>query len=161
MFSGMDYKKRKLKIEENSIVFVICSMLVIVATMFWPSNMLVMTWHVFVPYVLSALAGTFMIFYFSKKILLYRRISRALTYVGDNTLLILTWHFLFFKLVSFLLILYYTLPIARLAEFPVIEEYAYNGWWLLYLMMGIVLPLLTLPLKNLFMNIVNNCFSHN
>lgn len=36
----------------------------------------------------------------------------------------------------------YHLPIKRLAEFPVIEEYSQMGWFILYLIVGTVAPLL-------------------
>ena len=68
-------------------------------------------------------------------------VSRFLVFVGDNTLDILTWHFLCFKLVSLLLIWIYALPIERLAEFPVIEEFAYQGWWVMYLVVGVATTL--------------------
>ena len=50
--------------------------------------------------------------------------TKALDFIGKNTLTILTWHFLAFKLVSLSIIGIYDLPIERLAEFPVIKEYS-------------------------------------
>ena len=61
--------------------------------------------------------------------------------VGTKTLGILTWHFLCFKFVSWILILYYHLPIDRLSEFPVVTEYSSQGWWMLYLVAGLLLPI--------------------
>lgn len=61
--------------------------------------------------------------------------------IGNNTLPILTWHMLCFKIVSILIINFYGLPMARLAEFPVIEEYSKQGWFLLYFLVGVLVPL--------------------
>lgn len=59
-------------------------------------------------------------------------ITRILNQIGNNTLPILTWHFLSFKIVSLLIIVIYDLPVARLAELPVIVEYSTQGWFVLY-----------------------------
>lgn len=70
-------------------------------------------------------------------------------YVGLNTLSILTWHFLSFKLVSLFIIILYDLPIERLAEFPVVDEYAKQGWFVLYFMVGVFTPLSIIYFQNL------------
>ena len=54
---------------------------------------------------------------------------------------ILTWHFLSFKIVSLLVIAVYGIDGERLAEFPVIHEYTNRGWFVLYLIVGISVPL--------------------
>ena len=54
-----------------------------------------------------------------------------------NTLTILTSHFLTFKIVSLVIISIYVLPIARLAEYPVIYEYAEQVLWLAYFFVAI------------------------
>lgn len=69
------------------------------------------------------------------------KICDWLTYIGDHTLTILTWHMLSFKIVSLLIINVYGLSMARLAEFPVIEEYSKQGWFLLYFFVGVLVPL--------------------
>ena len=65
---------------------------------------------------------------------------KFVAYAGEHTMGILTFHLLCFKLVSLLKIGYYDWPMARLAEFPVIEE---NNalWWLLYTVAGVGIPL--------------------
>ena len=66
---------------------------------------------------------------------------KFVAYAGEHTLEILTFHFLCFKLVSLLKIAYYDWPAARLAEFPVIGENN-TYWWLLYVVVGVEVPLL-------------------
>ena len=70
---------------------------------------------------------------------------KALVYVGNNTLTVLTWHFLCFKIVSLIIIQLYNLPIEQLACFPIIPEYA--SWWLIYFVVGAGVPLSILLLK--------------
>lgn len=64
--------------------------------------------------------------------------TNILNYIGKNTLTLLTWHFLTFKIVSLVIISIYDLPIARLAEFPVITEYSKQGWWIAYFIVAMV-----------------------
>lgn len=66
-------------------------------------------------------------------------VTRFLTFVGNNTLTILTWHFLFFKVTSAVIIWIYNLPAEQLAEFQVIKDYSYNGWWICYALVSIIL----------------------
>jgi hypothetical protein len=44
------------------------------------------------------------------------------------------------KLVSLIIIYIYGLPIKQLSEFPVIEQYATQGWWVFYLFIGVGIP---------------------
>lgn len=65
--------------------------------------------------------------------------SKTLRVIGRNTLDIMALHFMVFKLISWLMILVYDLPVSRLPEYPVL--FGIGGlWWLLYTAVGIVLP---------------------
>ena len=64
--------------------------------------------------------------------------TKALDFIGKNTLTILILHFLIIKLVSLVIIGIYDLPIERLAEFPVIKEYSQQGWWIAYFIVAMV-----------------------
>ena len=93
-----------------------------------------------VPYMIMAVAGTWCVFS-----LPWGEMNRTLLsfmrYVGQHTMAILTWHFLSFKIVSLLVIAVYGIDGERLAEFPVIHEYTNRGWFVLYLIVGISMPL--------------------
>lgn len=67
--------------------------------------------------------------------------SRAMDYVGNHTLEILTWHFLCFKFVSVIIVMVHRLPVERIEEFPTIIEYSTQGWWALYVFLGVFVPL--------------------
>ena len=69
-------------------------------------------------------------------------VTSFISNIGNKTLEILTWHFLSFKLVSLVIIACYRLPIEHLAEFPVMHPYNVQGWWVLYLVTGIAVPLI-------------------
>ena len=142
IWSGYIYAKYGLKFDSRWWLIVVSSLLVAVGTEFWQCSMLSLKFGLIVPYVLTALLGSLMVFGISRYISERGNwLKRIFIFVGDNTLDILTWHLLSFKLVSLLLIWIYGLDIKRLAEFPVIEEYAYQGWWVLYLTIGLVVSL--------------------
>lgn len=102
------------------------------------------------PYGATAVIGTLMVFYLSNKIVRQKTVvNKWLVYIGNNTLTILTWYMLSFKIVSLIVIYVYGLPIARLAEFPVIVEYSRQGWFLLYFLVGIMVPVVMTKIKYL------------
>lgn len=119
----------------NSVCFVI-----IVLSLFWHTAIPTITYIEIIPYFIVATIGSWSIFSLCQKISIDNFIGRFLTKIGDITLNILTWHMLSFKVVSYMLILNYGLDISRLAEFPVIIEYAQKGWWVLYLFVGVIIP---------------------
>lgn len=85
------------------------------------------------PYILTAVMCTWSLYsLFVKWTETESMASRFMRFVGENTMTILTWHMLGLKLVSLIIILVYGLDIRRLAELPVIEEYAFKGWWVAY-----------------------------
>lgn len=71
-----------------------------------------------------------------------KQVKRALTFCGENTLYILIFHFLCFRLVSLLKIWWYDLDIAEVSSHPVVHSHADDLFWLLYAAVGVVIPLL-------------------
>ncbi len=144
MLIGYCYKQKNLHVESymSWIVIPICAGVVALGANFWWGDMFHLNLFTILPYILTALVGILMVFSVSQTLLAKDRLRRLLTFIGNKTLPILTWHFLSFKLISLLIIMIYSLPYSRLAEFPVIEEYARLGWCWIYLMIGISLPLL-------------------
>ena len=146
MTSGYWYKENDYSLEKRKswLVILICALIVALGTMCWQCGMLNLTWQKVIPYYLSALAGTLMVYSISTVVLKIEKLKKVMVFVGNHTLEILTWHFLSFKLVSLLIIWLYSLPTSRLAEFPVIEEYSYDGWWIAYMVIGMFVPLLSI-----------------
>lgn len=77
-------------------------------------------------------------------------VQNTLSYVGQKTLYILTFHFISFKLASLLLVMVFDLPIERLQDFPVINTR--NGSidfvWMIYTMFGVVVPVVLWKLSH-------------
>lgn len=79
-------------------------------------------------------------------------VSRILSYIGEHTIAILCWHFLAFKVVTWVIVECNHLDAIELAAFPVISWH----YWIAYTLAGIVIPL--------FLVVVNNnlkiCINH-
>jgi hypothetical protein len=149
------YRKHNYSFENSWWLIISSALIIAIGTEFWQTSMTHLKFNCIVPYIMTALLGTLMVLGLSRRLAVCENfVKRFLVFVGDNTLDILTWHLLSFKLVSVLLIVIYELNFQRLSEFPVIEEYAYSGWWLLYLAIGIVVPLSISVVKG---KTKNNC----
>lgn len=122
------------------IVILFCMCCVYSLSIIFPASMNSFDSYTALPLFISGLLGTFSIFLFFKRI--YMNHSKLLTLIGDSTLQILTWHFLCFKIVSLFIAWYFCLDIKCIAEFPVIENYAIQGWWFAYFNLGLFLPIL-------------------
>lgn len=146
MLAGYLFKTDNLKISiyVNSVSFDIISVsLLIMGSFFWATSMIGHQTEYIIPYFITAITSTLLIYKLSSNIISrYNRLTPIFTYIGDRTLDILTWHFLSFKIVSLLLIYIYGAKYEIVAEHPVIQEYASRGWWLAYLVIGIIVPLL-------------------
>lgn len=89
-----------------------------------------------------ALSGIYVCLSFSNKIQFGGgKMSKFLSHVGQNTLAILGWHFLSFKLVSYIYLQVKGYPIERLVEFPGLND-CYTFLWPFHAMAGIFIPLL-------------------
>lgn len=109
-----------------------------------PEGMLYQSEYTMMPYLLTALTGSYLCIRFS--LWAANRMPdnawrRFLVFIGDHTFEVMTLHFLSFKLISLAIIAIYSLPIEQLAEFPVILSYAQQGWWIAYLFIGISIPI--------------------
>lgn len=88
-----------------------------------------------------ALSGIYVCLSFSYKIQFRGgKLSTALTYVGQNTMVILGLHFLSFKLVSYIYLQIKGYPINRLTEFPGLQD-CYSFLWPFHALAGILIPL--------------------
>lgn len=143
MIAGYLYKRSELHLEKHPVIVIpLCVFLIAVGVALWPGDMTSVHYLKVVPYCITAVAGSLMVLSLCYGLSGLRICERSLTYIGDRTLGILTWHFLSFKLVSLLLVLIYCLPLSRLSEFPIIVEYSHCGWWILYTITGVAVPLL-------------------
>lgn len=91
--------------------------------------------HIYIYFIVS-LFGSYSFLYFSTYIKIG---TKFLDYIGKNTLYILTFHLLSFKIVSLIIIIIHQLPMERLSDYPVINIQCY---WILYSVIGIIFPLI-------------------
>lgn len=127
----------------NLLFFSVALIAVLIASRYWRMETADTFYdnHIILPYIITAIIGTWMV-YSMPWHFVGLQMTRFMHYTGTHTLVILTWHFLCFKLVSLIIIHIYDLPYKRLAEFPIIKEYATQGWWVIYLLVGVSVPLL-------------------
>lgn len=149
-YLGYNYKKYDFQIHQQFYILPLGFIAVFVGEKFWQASLLNFRWYEVIPYTITASLGVLTLFYISKKISTFQsKLKEYLIYIGNNTLTILTWHFLSFKLVSLIIIYLYEVPVARLAEFPVITEYSQRGWFVMYFIIGVVIPLIMSKYKYL------------
>lgn len=91
------------------------------------------------PFVLSSLLG--FIFIYSITGLKLFQSNILLDLLGNNTLVILTFHMLSFKILSFFILYFSSGDINHLQDFPVLKD-SENYYWVLYTIVGIIVPLL-------------------
>lgn len=141
MLVGYEYHKHNIS---DKFLYICCLLLMVIGTFLWSQQMIEMKWNTMIPYFFTAVVGSVLTLWLSRKIMDKNcfKSRKLLIFVGNNTLNILIWHFLCFKLVSFLIIHLYNLPIGSLAEFPVLKDYASQGWWMVYTLLGVTMPLL-------------------
>ena len=92
---------------------------------------------------LTGIAGFFVTYQLSR--LIDRRqsfVKRALVYCGEMSLYIYIFHIVSFKAVSLIKIWWYDLDFAQIGCHMVIHDHPNDGFWLLYSLAGVGLPLL-------------------
>lgn len=93
-----------------------------------------------IPYYFTAICGILGVLCLSSS-LPQGRIYDSVAYIGRKTLIILTFHFFAFKIISAVYIFICDLPIQALSEYPVIKSTV--GWlWVIYSIFGVCFPLL-------------------
>ena len=143
------YASKNIKITRNPAVILMAFAVVAVASAFIHSLMLIMKTADIVPYCLTALAGIYATFALSSLLAQSKTwLKRALVYIGNHTMVILTWHFIVFDFIS---IFYLNVILHR--SFNSIEEEGLHHQlgglhFLVYTVLGITIPLLLQWLLN-------------
>jgi len=114
--------------------------LLVGATIYYHSISMFSEGHDILVYLLFSLIGILFLLGCSKKINKIDIGKIFFYYVGSNTMIILTFHFLAFKIVSFFIIWYYNLDFSRLSQFPVVTDVG-SLWWIIYTLAGVFIPL--------------------
>lgn len=144
LYMGYLYKQYHWTWHRNIAINAVALILMVIGSRYWLTTMREYEYWMVLPYAISAVLLVQTVLHLSERISKAKTnyAVRFLIFTGDHTMEVLTWHFLSLKLVSLLLIAIYGLPVKQLSEFPVIEEYAHQGWWILYLCVGVGIPIL-------------------
>ena len=105
-------------------------------------SMLSITWQKLIPYYYCAICYILIVKLLCNRLKQDNYSTKIFAYIGNNTLTILTWHFLILRLVSLLIVIIYGLPIKMVGSHPIIASYSDKGWWIVYLTAGIAIPCL-------------------
>ena len=134
IFSGYYLKKMRLQFNWDLIIFFF--FIVGITSFLMPASIPNVTLMTILPYFFVAVRGSAMVIGLSIKIT-GGWLQKIIEYIGDHTIDILTWHFLLFKIVSLLIIMIESRPLAHLAQFPVIYfPNGYNYYWPAYFVVG-------------------------
>lgn len=154
-YVGFIYKKNEHKIIFNKYIFIcVFGALIILAEFVHISNSYIH--YIFV--IISAMLGIYFNLYFGK-VLINRNYLKPLVYIGKSSLFIMIFHFLAFKVVNLLQVLFYNYPMNKISDFPTISgDY---GWWILYVFAGVFLPTLVKYYWDKIKNIIEAAFRRN
>ncbi len=139
-YSGYMYRKHEDRIPINNNYLVIALALLLLNSLYGdiridshryvnPSFLLV-----------NSFLGIYAIIGISKYLVANLKNGNVLEYIGEHTFIIMALHFISFKMINYLQIIYYDLPIYKLAMFPTIKGYG-SYWWILYTLCGLFIPL--------------------
>ena len=161
IYVGYLYKKHQLDLHQRPWIWCLGVIMLVVGTQLWFTTMHDYDYWKILPHAFTVISATLTLLCFSQY--LARKVEnksvKCMVFIGDHTMEVLTWHFLSMKLVSLMLIAIYHLPIKRLSEFPVIEEYARQGWWIAYFIVGIGIPVVWTYYYHLLKDRLTKCSS--
>lgn len=89
-------------------------------------------------FLVNSMLGIYVNIYFAK----IKRISdnKCLQYIGQESMFIMIFHLLAFKLVNLLQVIIYNQSYNMIARYPTFMWK--NGWWVLYSIIGVVIPII-------------------
>ncbi len=130
--TGVLYRHFEPRIKENFWLFLVYFLLICGAGWSLP---------------LTGTIGFLMVHYAAKMLdKRHNRLRDILVFIGDNTLYVLVFHILAYKAVSLLKIWHYGLEWEQIGCHMVIHDFRDDGYWILYSIAGVALPLLGLIL---------------
>ena len=137
----------------NSYVLIL-AVLVVSSSKWNFQEMIAIDYTQIIPYYITAVGGIIIIYNLSLFIAKSVLIGKVFSYLGKKSLSIMILHFAGFKLVSFLVIKVWGLPIDNMAEHPVIHGLSFP-WQMLYIMIGIGMPLMLEVIYNRIKMFIN------
>lgn len=142
---GHIYRQMKFNFEQKWTFIISASIIVGIGSNYIKCAITNYVWIEIIPFAFFAIIGTLMIFGLSSKIInqpVLKDLQIHLNYIGKHTFNIMTWHFLSMKLVTLFICIIYSRSINELSLFPTNKDFAQQGWWIIYTIVGIEIPIL-------------------
>lgn len=121
----------------TEIIFVLLAIIVLLISNYLLKHALIPNQNSPVFYVTNGVCGGYCLMVIARN-LMRSPYTEFVAYIGRNSLYIMLWHFLAFKLVTFCYIKLYDMPAYCLASFPVLKS---DHLWIIYTVVGVTLPL--------------------
>lgn len=138
-YMGYTFRKLEHKTYFNLYLLIISSLFLVMSSLYGPIDMASNTYLSPSFLIVNSLAGVYINIHLAKIIVSKKINYTILEYIGKNTFAIMALHFLSFKLINLIQVKLNNLPIYMVAKYPVID--GTNGWWILYSVCGVLLPL--------------------
>lgn len=150
--AGYFIAKRKVEIKTSSLVGSGCMFFVVLVSSFiTQSGMITISSFKWILYAIVATIATVSMLRIGCYIESNKNtLSRVLVWLGNHTFDVLTWHFLSFKIVSWIIVSIYGLSKFRISDFPSMTEYSSKGWWVVYSVLGLLGPIFIAMAKDKF-----------
>lgn len=143
---GVIYRRFEPHIIHRRYLALVCLLFIVLAgTQHWSGMNNVGRYRDLWSLPLTGVAGFIMVHYASRAIARHDGwFTRLMVFIGENTLYILVFHIISYKVVSLLKIWWYGLDPAQIGCHMVIHDFNGDWFWVLYTIAGVGLPLLGL-----------------
>lgn len=152
ILSGFIYRKHEHLFPTNYLFLIIVFSIVVIGSVCFVGtiDMRYTTLQNIIPYYSLSILGIILTIKFSVKLNdnLPNNIKNALYYIGNHTMVIFALHLLAFKLGNLAKIWIYDMPIERLSDHTIIADFN-DIFWIIYVLLGIAIPLLLNYLYNI------------
>lgn len=142
IYIGFLYHKYEKYIQPRITITISTFLITLLGSMFFVGDidMRYTTTYSILPFLLFSIAGIIMTLCISKRMNSWFKSNNYLYYIGNHTMPILVLNLLSLKIGSLCKILYFHMPIESLASHPIIYEHNYS-FWLIYTIIGVIVPL--------------------
>ncbi|MGB9940428.1 acyltransferase family protein [Methanosarcina sp.] len=153
-YIGYMFRKYEDKIAFNPHFLTISLLFLIMSSLYGPIDMASNSYLSPSFLIANSLAGAYINIYLAKRIVSTEINYTILEYIGKNTFAIMALHYISFKLINLIQVRLNDLPVYMVAKYPVID--GTNGWWILYSVCGVFLPLVVIYTINKFIQKFEN-----
>lgn len=140
--SGYCFRDFFARLTGSFIALVVCMAILVIETVYVPNTVLKVNGALdSIIYILGAFPGILSVLTVSTLLDRMRPVRNVLSYVGNETLVILYLHFTAFIIINLVAVTLKDLDRSLITSFPVIQSLE-GWWWVLYTVAGVCVPLL-------------------